>query len=64
MSKLADVIQDIPQQSQVQFDTQSQLKILTIVANRLGLYDATDVLKGLTNPQNRSPLPKPRSVYY
>ena len=34
----------IPQQSQVQYDLNMQLKELKIAANKLGLYDAADFL--------------------
>lgn len=39
------VKKNIPQQRQVQYDTETQLEELIFVANRLGLYDAADYLK-------------------
>ena len=39
-----DVIKEIPQQEQVQYDLQKQLRELRIAANKLGLYDAADFL--------------------
>ena len=39
-----DVIKDIPQQKQVQYDTQTQLLELRVAANKLGLYDASDFI--------------------
>jgi hypothetical protein len=40
-----DVIKDIPQQGQVQYDLTQQLRELRIAANKLGLYDAADFLR-------------------
>jgi hypothetical protein len=40
-----DVIKDIPQQPQVQYDLKRQLEELRFAANKLGLYDAADYLK-------------------
>jgi predicted Zn-dependent peptidase len=40
-----DVINLIPQQSQVQYDLEKQLQELRIAANKLGLYDAADFLR-------------------
>lgn len=40
-----DVIQQMKQLPQVQFDLKRQLEILRIAANKLGLYDAADFLK-------------------
>ena len=42
---LLNVIRQIPQQPQVQYDLEKQLKELRIAANKLGLYDAADYLK-------------------
>lgn len=42
-----NVVGDIPQCEQVQFDTEAQLTKLMVVGNRLGLYDAVDVLRKL-----------------
>lgn len=40
-----EVIKDIPQQPQVQYDLSRQLRELRIAANKLGLYDAADYLR-------------------
>lgn len=40
-----DVIKEIPQQGQVQYDLQRQLRELRIAANKLGLYDAADFIR-------------------
>jgi len=65
MDRLKKTIRDIPQLPQVQFDTQSQLEILSVVANRLGLYDARDFLVQHTiKKAPTSAGPKPRDVYY
>ena len=40
-----DVIGEIPQQGQVQYDLNRQLRELRIAANKLGLYDAADFLR-------------------
>jgi len=40
-----DILKAVPQQPQVQCDTQSQLEALIAVANRFGLYDAADVIR-------------------
>ena len=45
LATVIDVIKDIPQQGQVQYDLQRQLRELRIAANKLGLYDAADFLK-------------------
>ena len=39
------VIQEIPQQPQRQYATDDQLTVLWRVANKLGLYDAADVIR-------------------
>jgi len=41
---ILDVIKNIPQQKQVQYDLTKQLSELRIAANKLGLYDAADFL--------------------
>lgn len=43
--KLLEVIATIPQQAQRQYGTDEQLRYLKMVANRLGLYDAADVIR-------------------
>lgn len=43
-SSVLDVISTIPQQGQVQYDLQRQLRELRIAANKLGLYDAADFI--------------------
>ena len=40
-----EAIKDIPQQPQVQYDLNRQLRELRIAANKLGLYDAADYLR-------------------
>lgn len=45
---LMEVISAIPQQPQVQYDLQRQLAELRIAANRLGLYDAADHLRPMS----------------
>lgn len=42
-----EIIRKIPQQIQRQDSTEQQLKELHAVANRLGMYDAADVIKNL-----------------
>lgn len=41
------VIDRIEQRTQTQIDTHSQLLYLLSVANKLGLYDAADVIKNI-----------------
>ena len=41
------VLDTIPQQTQRQDSTDDQLKDLRIVANRLGMYDAADIIRTL-----------------
>lgn len=47
---LLKVIAQIPQQSQRQFGTDEQLRLLKIAANRLGLYDAADRIARMEEP--------------
>lgn len=42
---VVDIIKDIPQQPQVQYDLRRQLDELRTAANKLGLYDAADYLR-------------------
>lgn len=42
---LIDIIKNIPQQKQVQYDLNRQLRELRFAANRLGLYDAADFIR-------------------
>jgi hypothetical protein len=44
-SSVLDVIKTIPQQRQVQYDLQRQLRELRVAANKLGLYDAADFIR-------------------
>ena len=44
LATVLDVIKEIPQQGQVQYDLQRQLRELLVAANKLGLYDAADFL--------------------
>ena len=44
-SSVLDVIKNIPQQGQVQYDLQRQLRELRVAANKLGLYDAADFIR-------------------
>lgn len=44
LTTVLDVIKEIPQQGQVQYDLKQQLRELRIAANKLGLYDAADFL--------------------
>jgi len=39
------VIEDLPQLGQVQYATDEQLRHLQAIANKLGLYDASDVIR-------------------
>jgi len=48
-----DVLRAIPQQKQSQAATQDQLASLIAVANRLGFYDAADVLRRMTSGVSR-----------
>jgi hypothetical protein len=41
------VLDTIPQQTQRQDSTDDQLKDLRVVANRLGMYDAADIIRTL-----------------
>lgn len=52
--KLLKVIAAIPQQSQRQYGTDEQLRYLKMVANRLGLYDAADVLRNFEEATERA----------
>lgn len=45
---LVEVIKSIPQMSQVQYATKDQLKFLIDVGHKLGLYDACDFIKRIT----------------
>lgn len=42
---LLRVIAEIPQQPQRQYGTDEQLRVLQAAANKLGLYDAADVIR-------------------
>lgn len=42
---LLDVIREIPQQAQRQYGTDEQLRYAMAAANKLGLYDAADVIR-------------------
>lgn len=44
---LQEVIAKIPQQTQRQYGTDEQLRLLQAVANKLGLYDAADTVRNL-----------------
>jgi hypothetical protein len=44
---LQAVIAKIPQQSQRQYGTDEQLRLLQGAANKLGLYDAADVIRNI-----------------
>ena len=46
---VVDTIKSIPQQPQVQYDLEQQLRELRQAANKLGLYDAADFLNKFTN---------------
>jgi len=43
------VIEQIPQQPQVQYDLYQQLRDLAIAADKLGLYDANNFIRKLVN---------------
>ena len=43
--KMKELLATIPQQPQVQAATADQLQVLSAFANRLGLYDASDLLQ-------------------
>ena len=49
MTEIKEILKTIPQQSQRQDSTASQLEDLIPVANRLGLYDAADAIRRLLN---------------
>jgi len=40
-----EIVMDMPQRPQVQYDLARQLRELRIAANKLGLYDAADYLR-------------------
>lgn len=40
-----DIIKEIQQQEQAQYDLQRQLLELRVAANKLGLYDAADFIR-------------------
>jgi hypothetical protein len=44
---LNKVIAKIPQQTQRQYGTDEQLRLLQAAANKLGLYDAADTIRNL-----------------
>jgi len=44
---LLNVISKIPQQPQRQYGTDEQLRVLQGAANKLGLYDAADVIRNI-----------------
>ena len=46
---IIDVINEISQQEQAQYDLDKQLRELRVVANKLGLYDAADFLIQIQN---------------
>lgn len=46
---LAEILETIPQQHQRQDGAKDQLNDLICFANKLGLYDAADVISVLTN---------------
>ena len=45
IKSVLEVIAEIPQQPQVQYSLEEQLRELKFVANKLGLYDAADYLR-------------------
>ena len=45
LATVLDVIKEIPQQGQVQYDLQRQLRELRIAANQLVLYDSADFIR-------------------
>lgn len=45
LKSVIDVIKEIPQQPQAQYDLEQQLRELRIAANKLGLYDASDFIR-------------------
>lgn len=44
-TSVLDVIKNIPQQGQAQYDLERQLQELRVAANKLGLYDAADFIR-------------------
>lgn len=50
--KLIEVIKAIPQQAQRQYGTDEQLRHLYDAANKLGLYDAADVIRRHMEPSS------------
>lgn len=45
MEKVNKTIKELPQLPQVQYDTLKQLQQLYLAANKLGLYDAADIVR-------------------
>jgi hypothetical protein len=54
---LWDVIRAIPQQTQRQYATDDQLRYLMAAANKLGLYDAADRIRGQLRDEQTNPPP-------
>lgn len=52
-SALASTIRSIPQQAQQQGSTIEQLVLLRGVANKLGLYDAADLLRNIIETSSK-----------
>lgn len=46
-------IKTLPKMPQVQYDTVSQLQLLSMVAVRLGLYDADDILRRILDKETK-----------
>ena len=51
--QLVDVVRCIPQLPQRQDSTSDQLRDLRAVANRLGMYDAADLIRGILERSER-----------
>lgn len=49
-----DMIRSIPRHPQVQWALNDQLRVLAAAANRLGLYDAADLVRNTLNRQQHS----------
>lgn len=52
--QISEVLKLIPQLPQRQDSTVDQLRDLWAVANKLGLYDAADTIKLMSNPDQRN----------
>lgn len=61
---LVKIVKRLPQLSPATFDVKAQLDVLIIIANKLGLYEASEILTELTKREKKVLGPQPRKVYY